>query len=347
MADLDFRQIDVEDFLAKLVDPATVRVKGDEVFYSCPFPGHSHGDKNQSASMKIGSTVCHCFGCGFSGNAVTFLAELEGVSPIEAKKWLRKEYFGGYNVPDGPFVEHIRGIVQTSDEPLAREWRPPSADFHKDTLVFWDAVEQNRERAGTDLGYMIDRGFTTDTLVAFDIGYDDISGRITIPVFMGSQLIGYKARTPRLDEQPRYKVLGDSKGSNVYGFDPYETSAYVYLLEHAAAGPGPHFLCEGELNALAMQQMGFDACGISGKFVSPTQARLLVKYFDSLTLIFDEEKDAIEAARMIDNRIPTYIVPKRDVDPADLLLTEGSFGQDLVSAWFRAAKPAQLATLPA
>lgn len=352
---LDLSKIDVEDFLVRL-GIQNVRQKGDEVFFSCPFEGHASGDMNPSTSMQQGSTMFKCFGCGQKGNAIHFLAEFEKISPIEAKKWIRKEFFGGYNVPDGPFVEHIRSIIQTTDEPFSRDRVLPSRDFFRKTLVDWTAVAKEQllpsNAWSAAFRYMLDRGFTPEILDAHGIGYDDISERITIPVTFNGKIVGFKARTPFLNEKPRYKVLGGFP----YEFDTYDTSSYLYGLEYAASyGLGyaashqsVHVLCEGELNALAMWQMGWHgAFGLSGKHLSEKQARTICKYFDRVVILMDEVKDAREAARIIDNRIPTKIVLKhaasgaeRNWDPADLLTIP--YGDDALSYFLAEAVPSQL-----
>ena len=316
---MDLSKIDVEDFLLRL-GIQNVKPKGVEVFYSCPFEGHSSGDLNPSTSMQQGSTMFNCFGCGMKGNAIHFLAEFEKISPIEAKRWIRKEFFGGYSVPDGPFVEHIRGIIHTQEEPFAKERVLPTREFFRSTQVDWEGVKKAMDE-GKDvdapLRYMIQRGFTPETLESWGIGYDVIGDRITIPIQFKGDIVGFKARATVLNNTPRYKVLGGFP----YEFDTYDTSSYVYGLEYATAHKSIPIVCEGELNALAMWQMGFHgACGISGKHISPTQARQIVKHFRKVCLLMDEEKDAIAAAEVIGNRIPTYIVKQRDWDPADLLM---------------------------
>ena len=342
---LDLSKIDVEDFLGKL-GVQNIKVKGDEVFYSCPFEGHATGDSNPSASMQQGSTMFKCFACGSRGTAINFLADFEKISPIEAKKWLRREFFGGYNVPDGPFVEHIRGIIQTVDEPISRQRVPPDREFIRSTEVDWHgcaaADPADPQLYGWEK-YLLNRGFDPDHLESWNIGYDVMSHRVTIPIWYEGQIVGFKARAWEPNVRPRYKVLGGPP----YPFDTYDTSSFIYGLEYASrpSRPAQHILCEGELNALAMWQMGFHgACGISGKHLSEKQARLIVKHFSRITILMDEEKDALAAAEIIGNRIPVRIVRERGFDPADMLIT--SNGDDVIGEYIDAAVPAQLARLP-
>src|SRR6185436_16661352 len=93
-----------------------VEERGDEVAYSCPFDGHSHGDSNPSATMHKESTGFFCFGCGKQGNAITFLAELEGIPPHRAKRYIREEF----NAPkhfEGPVRDEVERILSRKKGP--------------------------------------------------------------------------------------------------------------------------------------------------------------------------------------------------------------------------------------
>lgn len=79
-----------------------ITIQDDEVKFSCPFPGHSHGDQHPSACMNMGTTAFICFGCKERGNAVSFLSKLENISPMMAARFLRERYEGGWKEPDGP-----------------------------------------------------------------------------------------------------------------------------------------------------------------------------------------------------------------------------------------------------
>ena len=85
---LDLSKIDVVEFLNEL-GMMKVRRDGNEVTFSCPFGLHMKGG---AISMQIGTTICHCFGCGFKGNALTFLQELEDLSSGDAIKWLQERW---------------------------------------------------------------------------------------------------------------------------------------------------------------------------------------------------------------------------------------------------------------
>ena len=54
----------------------------------CPF----HNEKTPSFSVKKEDNIFKCFGCGESGDAITFVAKLKGIEPIDAARELAEKY---------------------------------------------------------------------------------------------------------------------------------------------------------------------------------------------------------------------------------------------------------------
>ena len=324
---LDLSKIDVYEFLNEL-GMNNIREEGKDIWYSCFSDQHYRGDANPSASMEKGTTRFYCFSCGMHGNAVSFLAELENVSPIQSSIWI-KERFIGSSVPDQSTIldnvkeilnsktnlKHTEDTIQVLEE---SEVQRRLIDWYSE--LAWIKYSGNQLDANdTPIVYMLERGFTPEVLNKFQIGWDKISERICIPIRNEEgELIGFKARS--LEGQPRYIVLGGPE----YGFEPYETRKVLFALDkYEPRWDNKIYVCEGELNAIAMHQHGYtNTVGISGKFVSDEQVELIVKYGQSCVLIFDEVNDAITAAKKLRHKIPTTIIPEHDKDPADCDATE-------------------------
>jgi DNA primase len=326
---LDLSKIDVYEFLNEL-GMNNIREDGKDIWYSCFSDQHYRGDANPSASMEKGTTRFYCFSCGMHGNAVSFLAELENVSPIQSSLWIRERFIGTMAVPDqSTILDNVQAILNNPKKDRSRngskspvleenevqrralEWRSESA-WLKYSGDLIDASD-------TPVVYMLERGFTPEVLNKFQIGWDKISERICIPVRNeDGELLGFKARS--LDGLPRYIVLGGPE----YGFEPYETRKVLFALDKYEPNfKGEMIVCEGELNAIALHQHGYtNAVGISGKFISEEQVELIIKHGQSCVLIFDEVDDAITAAKKLRSKIPTRIIPEHDKDPADCDATE-------------------------
>jgi DNA primase len=318
----DFSKIDVEDYLNEL-GLNNVQRKGDQVWFSCPLSGHMGIDKTPSASMELETTRMHCFGCNFSGNAISFLAELEGVSPLKARKWLRERFNIGYYEPQEGFANAIHKKLERIQKRISGKSQSVSPHStllderevtkrHVDWYKVFDAWQGKIDEA-YPLAYMLDRGFHPTTLDKWAIGWDMISQRISIPIRdEHNNLVGFKGRA--VDFLPRYLVLGGAE----YGFDTYNVSNVLFGLSFVDI-PNDLIVVEGELNCIAMHQKGYtNTVGISGKILSDKQANLIKKYADSVTFIFDEVKDTRNAAFLLREHMPTYVTLDHDKDPADM-----------------------------
>src|SRR3954466_16372698 len=99
------RHVDITEFLEALDIANIFQAKSDEIAFSCPFPGHSHGDERPSAYMNTGekdwrkATKWTCFGCKRSGNAITFLAEHEHINRMLASARIKERFAPGFTAP--------------------------------------------------------------------------------------------------------------------------------------------------------------------------------------------------------------------------------------------------------
>ena len=113
---LDLSKVDVYEFLNEL-GMNNVREERSDVWYSCFSDQHYRGDANPSASMEKETTRFHCFSCGMSGNAVSFLAELENVSPIQAAIWIKERFIGVETAPSkANIIENVKEILNNKKE---------------------------------------------------------------------------------------------------------------------------------------------------------------------------------------------------------------------------------------
>lgn len=328
----DYSRIDVEDYLHEL-GLTNIQKKGDQVWFSCPLPGHAGADRTPSASMELDTTRMHCFGCGFSGNAVSFLAEYEGVSPLKARKWLRERFEMTFFEPEDTFLGEIEKKLSRQEKRRTGVKERARASYitlldeaeiekrHINWDHIWD-LWQGRIDGAYPLAYMLDRGFHPHTLNTWAIGWDMISQRISIPIRddMGN-LIGFKARA--VDDDPRrYLVLGGPE----YGFDTYHVGKVLFglnvALKHIITS-GRMVVREGELNTIAMHQAGIDVAIGSGKMLSDTQVKLIKKYaWKEVIFSYDEFKDSVNAAKLIEMDIPCRVCPPSDRDPSDMTKNE-------------------------
>lgn len=284
----------LENFDVANIDQATA----DEVLFSCPFAGHTHGDERPSAYMNDGSrdpeltTLWKCHGCGRSGNAISFVSEYMNVSSQKARQWLKQHYAPGYKAPK--FGSIAKEFEQR---------RKLASKRHSVTVPTLDDVTLRRfdvdwgyyaEEHGDepDVRYMLDRGFTPATLDEWGIGYDYDSRRITIPVCDSEgNLVGFKGRAWEKHHRPKYLVMGDKPGRRErWGFPTYDKSLVVFGLHMWEQSETQTLvLVEGEIDVMSLWVMGIPAVCVGGSSLSEAQARLLRQYCDELILFFDHD----------------------------------------------------------
>src|SRR6187401_1430470 len=80
-------RIDIIDVIGEYIK---LKKRGANYLGLCPF----HGEKTPSFTVSPAKEIYKCFGCGRSGNTITFLMEHEKYSYVEALRWLA----GRYNV---------------------------------------------------------------------------------------------------------------------------------------------------------------------------------------------------------------------------------------------------------
>lgn len=305
---MDLIKVDVIDFLESL-GIRNVTDAGEEIQFSCPFPGHTFGDETPSAYMNRDSTAFFCHGCKEKGNAIHFLSKYEAVSPILAANWIRDRYASGFLDPGESFLTELEQML-IHEEPVPHT----NQKIHYELDVLVDEP----------LEYMHSRGFCDAAIKHWGLGYDPISDRVAIPIMDEyNNLVGFKARSYKEGHNPKYLALGDVK-HNRYGFKPYEKSKVVFGLHNAIfSNPDHVIIVEGELNAIAMWQYGFtNTVALSGSHFSDYQRDQILTFFDAVTVFVDSDRAGQQvSADIVDSLFPymkVSLVDEHEGDPADL-----------------------------
>lgn len=351
-------RVDVIDLLERCSVHNISQTSGDEVNFSCPFSGHDAGDSRPSAYMNTGArdrkktSVFKCHGCGRSGNAIGFYAEYNNVSKQEARIRLREIYAPDWREPKGGSIsaefeqryrEHLAALNEQPYEapviPWERYWEICAFD--------WRAAESDLPNVSGEVadiyGYMLKRGFTVETLIAWKIGFDQKADRFSIPVCNeAGECVGWKGRTwqPKAKVKNKYMIAGDREGKRKrYGFEPYLKSEVVFGLHMAVAlarklDVSWAVLVEGELDAIALWQAGIPAVSTGSSSVSETQQIVLRDNFDELVIFFDTDDSGEKAVYgyyndsdewkpgLVEKLLPFMrmrVVEDHDKDPAALL----------------------------
>ncbi len=291
-----------------------VRLKqnGPNYFGLCPF----HHEKTPSFSVRPDRQMFHCFGCGVSGNVISFVMQIENYSFIDALKHLAERI--RYTLP-----EH-----QASPEALQlARYRERAYEIYKVTArYYFDALSTNeggiatrymderridprlRKRFGLGYApiesmalyrYLSSNGFSDNeieksSMLAPDKRggfYDRFRGRLMFPILdVSGRVVGFGGRI-LAGEGAKYINSPDSiifnKSRNLYGINLARKSK-----------SREYILCEGYMDVLSLHQAGFtNAVAALGTAFNAEHAKQLRSYCDNVILLFDSDNAGVNAAQ--------------------------------------------------
>lgn len=290
-----------------------LRKRGASYMGRCPF----HEERTPSFSVRPATGGYHCFGCGASGDVITFVRETEGVDFVGAIEWLAQRF----NVP----VEYEEASPQ---QDAARRRRERLHDLLKAATAFyerhlWDGKTGQMARdhlAARGLGEEVcreyrlgyapggetlarrarEKGFTAEELSAAGLvnrrGRDYFAGRLLFPLADArGDVVGFQARKLREDDPLRAKYVNSPegelfrKGDLLYGLN--RARGAITKQERAV-------VVEGNPDVLAVRQAGFEPVVASmGTALTERQLRELRRLTHRLYLCFDGDA-AGEAATL-------------------------------------------------
>lgn len=306
-------RIDIVEVVGSFVK---LKRRGANYLGNCPF----HHEKTPSFTVSPTKEIFKCFGCGKSGNTISFLMEHEKLSYVEALKWLA----GRYNVEvEETEVSPEKKIAQQTSESLfiINQF---AQQFYARQLL------ETEEGQSIGLAYLKERGFSEETVKKFGIGYapdkkdafakeaiarqyntelvqkaglvverqgqvvDNYRDRIVFPIHNNSgKVIGFGARLIKSnDRAPKYINTPENelyvKSKILYG---------TYFARHAIDRADECLLVEGYTDVTSLHQAGIENVVASGgTSLTQDQLRLIKKYTKNLTIIYDGDAAGVKAA---------------------------------------------------
>lgn len=293
-----------------------LKKRGANYLGLCPF----HNEKTPSFTVSPTKEIFKCFGCGKSGNTISFLMEHEKLSYVEALKWLAQKYNVEVEETEASPEQKIQ--QQTSESLyLINQF---GQQFYSKTLF------ETEEGQNIGLSYLKERGFTEETIKKFGLGYapdskealakeavtnqynpellqkaglvinrngqlvDNYRDRIIFPVHSNNgKVIGFGARLIKSnDKAPKYINTPENelyiKSKILYG---------TYFARHAIDKADECLLVEGYTDVISLHQAGVENVVASGgTSLTQDQLRLIKKYTKNLTIIYDGDAAGVKAA---------------------------------------------------
>jgi DNA primase len=236
-----------------------IRDDGSELACYCPF--HSNMDTPAFYVNKTtGLWICFNPSCGKTGSIRDLM-----------------EFFGDHGkiVKDYSLDDIQKNLVYTEDAKEDNSWD--------------EALDSIRLSLPEDLGkvqYLLDRGFSEETISYFDIAFSDSKKRIVIPARNERhKVIGFIGRTTQPDVQPKYLYSKGFPRKNIL-FNLNNAKKYSSCI-----------VVEGSLDALKIHQAGFPNVVASlGATITEGHISLLNKYFDTI-IVFSDNDNAGHAMR--------------------------------------------------
>ena len=297
-------------------DFVTLKKRGANHIACCPF----HNEKTPSFSVSASKGIYKCFGCGKSGTAVGFVMEHENMSYTEALKYLAKKYhievvekeetaeeiaqrqrheslmlvseFAGkffresMDTPEGQNIAYqyfrSRGLEDATIRNYGLGWAPLSRK----------ALSEAARAAGYKEEFLIETGLS----IKYDDGrlVDRFHDRVIFPIHsVSGRVIAFGGRTLKTDKSVAKYVNSPEteiyvKSRSLYG---------IYFAKNEISRQDRCILVEGYLDVLSMHQLGIkNVVASSGTSLTVEQVRLIKKFTNNITIIYDGDGAGIKAA---------------------------------------------------
>ena len=277
--------------------------------FLCPF----HAEKSPSFSVNQEDGLWHCFGCQKSGDAITFVREIEHLDFVNAVEWLAAKAGITLRYTDAGEGESRRKRNRLLEVmAAATDW------YHERLLTGPDA--------GAARGYLRSRGLDGDVVRAFRIGWAPSAWDELVKALHGQKFsddvlvecgLAFRNRTGRATDAFRGRVLfpiSDADGRPVafggrilpgddgpkYKNSPetglYSKSRVLYALDRHkseivnAGASGEVIVCEGYTDVIGFAQAGIPrAVATCGTALTEEHVKLLSRFAKRIVLAFDAD----------------------------------------------------------
>ncbi len=273
-------------------------------------------EKTPSFFVSPSKQIFKCFSTGKGGDAIEFLKEVEGMTYIEAIKYLGEKYgveinesTSGYeqnndkesllillNKSKNFFIENLKTDEGKNIALTYFNHRKISIDMIKKfelgySLDKWDSLYK----------YLIKNQFSDDNITKAGLilennnkKYDRFRNRVIFPIHnLSGKTIAFGARILAEDKkQPKYINSPETslyiKSNILYGL--YQSKNEIRKLDNC-------FLVEGYTDVISLFQIGIEnVVASSGTSLTTNQIKLISRYTKNITILFDGDKAGVAAS---------------------------------------------------
>lgn len=313
-----YQTIDVVEVIREYVH---LQKSGKDLKACCPF----HNERTPSFYVSPAKGIYKCFGCGKGGDSVNFIMEIEGVSYGEALKQLAEKY--KIALPEEAYQKPTDTEMQEQNEKdsLLIALNYAKTFFHEQLLYTDDGK-------AIGLSYFKERGFNEKTIQKFDLGYssaewdaflrnatrkgyqaeilekaglviqkegkqeyyDRFRERVIFPIHnVSGRVIAFGGRTLKKDKSiakyinsPETPIYNKSR--ILYGL--FQSKKAILQAEEC-------LLVEGYADVVSLHQAGIEnVVASSGTSLTHEQVRLIRRFTNKITMLYDGDKAGLNAA---------------------------------------------------
>lgn len=317
MTDFDeikYKILESTDIVDVVSDVVQLRRRGINFIGLCPF----HTEKTPSFTVSSDKGIYKCFGCGKSGNSITFMIDYYNMDYPEAIKELARR--AGVTIPEKPKGkkqteslsqrEQVQIALALACELYKKMLTTPSGkiadtyikkrEFTKATQQFfgigyspnsWDTLITELKKQKITEKTMFDAGLILEN----DKGgyYDRFRDRLMFPIhdIMG-KVVGFGARQLNDDKnQPKYinspQTIVYDKSRLLYG---------LYFAKNEIRAKSSVILVEGYADVISLYQAGIkNVVASSGTSLTKEQLNILIKYCKSIYIVYDADSAGVSA----------------------------------------------------
>ena len=296
----------------------TLRKSGVNYKGLCPF----HDDRNPSFMVSPAKNICHCFVCGKGGTPAGFLMEHEQITYPEALRWLARKYNieivekeltdeerQQQNERESMFIvnewakDWFHGVLKNDPDGLAIGKQYFRSRGIRDDIIEKFQLGYSPQRrdalytAATAKGYQKEFLVKTGLCIEHERGlYDRYAGRAIFPwLNVSGKVVAFGGRV--LDSRTKgvAQKYVNSPDSDIYH---KERELYgIYQAKRAIVKEDRVFMVEGYTDVIAMHQAGIEnVVANSGTALSVYQIKMLRRFTNNITLLYDGDEAGIHAA---------------------------------------------------
>lgn len=311
------RILDAANIVDVVSEFVTLRKRGVNYVGLCPF----HDDKTPSFYVSPAKNICKCFACGEGGTAVHFIMKHEQLSYFDALRYLAKKY--NIEIHERELTDKEKQIRSDRESMLiVNAWAQK---------YFTTLLHEHIDGKTIGMRYFAERGFREDTIRKFQLGYsleqrdalyqaalksgykkeylektgliiayedgrvnDRFRGRVIFPVHtlsgkvvaFGGRILKKEEKTAKYVNSPESEIY--HKSNELYG---------IYFAKQAIVKADRCFLVEGYTDVISMHQSGVEnVVASSGTALTHGQIRLIHRFTDNITVLYDGDAAGIKAA---------------------------------------------------